>query len=69
VKGGKMLGDWPGLAQSALYEDRDLFPANDLRALFKGVLRDHLGVARTDLDRSVFPGSSTVAPLEGLIAV
>lgn len=69
VNGGRMLGDWPGLAQSALYENRDLYPANDLRALFKGVLRDQLGVARSDLDRSVFPGSSAVAPMEGLITV
>jgi uncharacterized protein (DUF1501 family) len=69
VNGGRIPGDWPGLAQSALYEDRDLYPVNDLRALFKGVLRDHLGVARSDLDRTVFPDSSTVAPLGGLINV
>jgi len=67
VKGGRMLGDWPGLAQNALYEDRDLYPANDLRALFKGVLRDHLGVSRKDLDRSVFPDSKNIDPLKGLV--
>lgn len=67
VKGGRMLGDWPGLAQNALYEDRDLYPANDLRALFKGVLRDHLGVSRKDLDRSVFPDSKNTDPLKGLV--
>lgn len=32
VRGGRMLGDWPGLAR--LHEDRDLIPANDLRRLF-----------------------------------
>lgn len=67
VKGGRMPGDWPGLAQSALYEDRDLFPANDLRGLFKGVLRDHLRVPNGDLDRTVFPGSKDVKPLDGLV--
>lgn len=67
VKGGRMLGDWPGLSQPALYEDRDLYPANDLRGLFKGVLRDHLGLTRKDLDRHVFPDSSGVAPLDGLV--
>ena len=66
VSGGRMLGDWPGLAQSALYEDRDLYPANDLRGLFKGVLRDHLGVSRKDLDNAVFPDSKNVDPLKGL---
>ena len=67
VQGGRMLGDWPGLAKSSLYEDRDLFPANDLRALFKGVLRDHLGVARSDLDTFVFPESKDIAPIKGLV--
>lgn len=67
VSGGRMLGDWPGLAQSALYEDRDLYPANDLRSLFKGVLRDHLGVSSGDLERRVFPGSKGSAALDGLV--
>jgi uncharacterized protein (DUF1501 family) len=63
VAGGRLLGDWPGLAQ--LHEDRDLRPANDLRALFKGVLRDHWGADRADLDARVFPDSAGVAPMEG----
>lgn len=67
VAGGRVLGEWPGLEKRALYEDRDLYPANDLRSLFKGICRDHLGVARTDLDGFVFPESAAVAPLEGLI--
>jgi len=67
VDGGRLVGDWPGLERAALFEDRDLHPANDLRALFKGVLRDHLGVERADLDRFVFPDSAGAAPLEGLL--
>jgi uncharacterized protein (DUF1501 family) len=39
-----------------------------MRALFKGVLRDHLGVDRAKLDSTVFPDSMRVAPLTGLIA-
>jgi uncharacterized protein (DUF1501 family) len=66
VAGGRILGDWPGLGR--LHEDRDVRPANDLRALFKGVLRDHWGVDRADLDGRVFPGSAGVPPLDGLIA-
>jgi uncharacterized protein (DUF1501 family) len=68
VRGGRLLGDWPGLEQGALYEDRDLYPANDLRALFKGVLRDHLGVSRSDLDRFVFPDSRDSAAMKGLVS-
>ncbi len=66
VRGGRILGDWPGLAR--LHENRDLIPANDLRSLFKGVLRDHWGANRSDLDGFVFPDSTDARPLEGLIA-
>lgn len=67
VAGGRLLGDWPGLAPKALYEDRDLYPANDLRGLIKGVLRDHLGVPRDALDGFVFPESKDARALDGLI--
>src|SRR5690606_19581637 len=66
VNGGKVLGNWPGLKQSALYEGRDLAPTTDLRAVFKGVLADHMRLARGQLD-AVFPDSAGVAPLAGLI--
>jgi uncharacterized protein (DUF1501 family) len=68
VAGGKIVGDWPGLAKQALYEGRDLYPANDLRSLFKGVLRDHMGVAGADLERSVFPDSAAAASFDSLIS-
>ena len=67
VKGGRMLGLWPGLSVTALYEGRDVFPANDLRGLFKGVLRDHWGVDLAALDTTVFPGSSAIAPRDNLV--
>ena len=64
-----MLGEWPGLEKDSLYEGRDLYPANDLRALFKGVLRDHLGVAQSDLEGSIFPDSQDTPVCEGMIKV
>lgn len=68
VKPGGPIGDWPTLAANRLFEDRDLAPALDVRSVFKGVLRDHLGVDRAALDERVFPGSGAEAPtLEGLI--
>ena len=40
----------------------------DVRSVFKGVLRDHLGVDRAALDNRVFPGSAADAPtLDGLV--
>ncbi len=65
VAGGKVHGDWPGLKKKNLYQGRDLFPANDVTAVLKGVLRDHLGIDRNTLDRTIFPGSARA--LDGLI--
>ncbi|MDQ8027755.1 MAG: DUF1501 domain-containing protein [Brevundimonas sp.] len=68
LKAGGMIGDWPTLADNRLYEGRDLAPTLDVRSVFKGVLRDHLGVDRAALDNRVFPGSAAEAPtLDGLV--
>jgi uncharacterized protein (DUF1501 family) len=67
VAGGRLVGDWPGLAR--LHQGRDLAPANDLRALLKGVLAAQLGIDPHVLDELVFPESRDVAPLVGLMRV
>ncbi|MFM9858870.1 DUF1501 domain-containing protein [Pseudoxanthobacter sp. M-2] len=68
VAGGKVYGDWPGLAPSKLFEDSDLRATTDLRAVFKGVLRGHLDVPAGMLDKSIFPESAKIAPLTTLVA-
>ncbi len=68
VKGGRILADWPGLRDSALYEGRDLAPTRDLRSVLKGLLGDHLGVPDGALASDVFPDSAGAAPLGGLVA-
>ncbi len=67
LKPGALVGDWPTLDQAKLFENRDLAPTMDVRAVFKGVLRDHMGLDRRALDASVFPDSAAAAPVEGLI--
>jgi uncharacterized protein (DUF1501 family) len=67
VNGGRVHCDWPGLSAGALYEGSDLKPTTDLRAVFKGVLTDHIGVARNLLDNTIFPESSKVAPMRDLL--
>jgi uncharacterized protein (DUF1501 family) len=64
VAGGRVLGDWPGLAARDLHEGRDLRATTDLRALFKAVLHERFGVAESALARIVFPASDAVEPLE-----
>jgi uncharacterized protein (DUF1501 family) len=67
VKGGRVISEWPGLKPANLYEGRDLAPTTDLRAVIKGVLRDHLGIAERVLAERVFPDSATVRGMQGLV--
>ena len=67
IKGGRVLADWPGLKPEHLHERRDLRPTTDVRALFKGVLADLLGLPAGVLGTRVFPESGAVIPLSGLI--
>jgi len=67
LKGGRVIADWPGLKQAQLYEDRDLKPTTDLRAVLKGLLRDHLRVDERVLASTVFPDSADIAPTSGLV--
>ena len=67
LQGGRVIADWPGLKQAQLYEERDLKPTTDLRAVLKGLLRDHLRVDERALASTVFPDSIGVAPIAGLV--
>jgi uncharacterized protein (DUF1501 family) len=67
LKGGRVIVDWPGLKPADLHEGRDLRPTTDLRAVLKGLLRDHLRLDEGALASTVFPGSAAVAPMAGLV--
>jgi uncharacterized protein (DUF1501 family) len=66
LKGGRVVADWPGLKAVDLHEARDLKATTDLRAVLKGVLKDHLRVEDRALAEVIFPGSDAVAPIDGL---
>jgi len=68
LKGGRVIADWPGVKESDLHESRDLKATTDLRAVLKGLLRDHLRVDERVLTADIFPGSDAVAPTTGLLA-
>lgn len=67
VSGGRVVADWPGLSPGKLYQDRDLRPTLDVRAVMKGLLAEHLGVPAKALETSVFPDSRAARPLTGLL--
>ncbi len=52
VKGGKVLGRWPGLEREQLYEGRDLALTTDFRDVFGEIVAGHLGVDHMD---RIFP--------------
>ena len=66
VAGGRVLADWPGLDTGRLYEDRDLAPTMDVRAVAKGLLAEHLGLPGAAL-LAAFPGSQGAEPVWGLV--
>jgi uncharacterized protein (DUF1501 family) len=68
LKGGRVVADWPGVKEADLYEKRDLKATTDLRAVLKGLLRDHLRVDERVLTADIFPGSDAIAPMSGLLA-
>jgi uncharacterized protein (DUF1501 family) len=66
LKGGRVIADWPGLKPADLHESRDLKPTVDLRAVLKGLLRDHLRADDRALAGNVFPDSADAKPMPGL---
>lgn len=56
LRGGKIYGDWPGLAEQALYQRRDLMPTADVRAHAAWIMHGLFGLPRETLERAVFPG-------------
>jgi uncharacterized protein (DUF1501 family) len=55
VRGGRVFGDWPGLAKAQLYQGRDLAVTTDYRSVFAAILERHLGLADRELAQ-IFPG-------------
>jgi uncharacterized protein (DUF1501 family) len=68
VAGGRVQANWPGLGADRLFENRDLQPTADLRAVAKGLLAQHLGLDAAGLIK-VFPESDAAAPMRGLVRV
>lgn len=56
LRGGRVMGDWPGLAEADLYARRDLMPTRDVRAHVAWAMRGLFGIEKTALETAVFPG-------------
>ena len=62
-----VIADWPGLAEGALYEGRDLKPTLDTRAALKTVLAGTFDLTASQLER-VFPNSAGAGAITKLMA-
>lgn len=56
IRGGRVYGTWPGLAERDLYQRRDLMPTGDVRAAAAWVMRGLTDLDRATLEGVVFPG-------------
>ncbi len=65
LAGGKVLGQWPGLADDSLHEGRDLAVTTDFRDVLAALARQHLGLSDAEI-AAVLPDFAAGRPL-GLI--
>lgn len=68
VKGGQILGTYPGLSSAALFEDRDLMPTSSVEGIFKAVLQQHMGLSERALNTAIFPDLLAIKPMDNLFA-
>ncbi len=60
INGGRVLGQWPGLSESALFQKRDLRPTSNVYSWLAAVLGEHWQMSQLELAQ-VFPSASTLA--------
>ena len=61
VRGGQVLGQWPGLAQAQLFQNEDLMPTTDFRSVLGEVWGRHSQADDDTLER-VLPGGYATRP-------
>lgn len=69
VQGGRVVADWPGLSDAALYEGRDLRPTAGLDAVIGSAAAAHFGVDPARAMPALFPGQKSARMLDGLVRV
>jgi uncharacterized protein (DUF1501 family) len=56
LAGGRVLGEWPGLGEGRLLDDRDLMPTGDVREVAAAMLHRQFDITPGNLTGKVFPG-------------
>jgi uncharacterized protein (DUF1501 family) len=69
VRGGRVIADWPGLAQASLFEGRDLKPTIGLDALIAGAAAESFALDPHRVATTLFSTDPTLKPISGLLRV
>ena len=56
IRGGRVVSDWPGLAEADLYARRDLMPTRDVRAHTGWLIKGMFGLDAGVISSQIFPG-------------
>ena len=67
AKGGRVVADWPGLGDAALYEGRDLRPTAGLDTVLNSAVAAHFGLAPTQTAAKLFPEIQRAGMLKDLV--
>lgn len=67
VKGGRVVADWPGLGDAALYEGRDLKPTVGLDVVIGSATATHFGVDPQRTMAALFPDQKHAKVMDGLV--
>lgn len=67
VQGGRVVADWPGLGDAALYEGRDLRPTAGLDSVIGSAAAAHFGVDPARTMTAMFPGQKSARVMGGLV--
>ncbi|MBO9714324.1 DUF1501 domain-containing protein [Sphingomonas sp.] len=66
VNGGRVVADWPGLGDAALFEGRDLKPTTGLDSVIASAVGGHYGIEGPRVARALFPEVPGTAWIDGL---
>jgi len=67
VNGGRVLADWPGLSNSALYEGRDLKPTTNLATLIASISSASFKLDPSQVNKVLFTEANKTKTIEGLL--
>ena len=67
VNGGRVVADWPGLSDAALYEGRDLKPTAGLDTVIGSAVAGHFDLKPARTAQALFPGMQSARFMNDLV--